>query len=77
MDPSDLDEGEKMQLCVLRERDRCRGGIRSPDLDVCIMVSVHESASGGRALPWMQITGSSVLMSPLHSCDIVAALLLS
>ena len=27
-----------------------------------------------RALPWMQVAGSSVLMSPLHTGDIVAAL---
>ena len=62
-----------MQLCMERKGEPCRG-IRSPDFDVCMMVSVYVAVTGGCALPWMQAAGSSVLILPLHTSVIVAAL---
>ena len=38
------------------------------------MVSRRLAILEGRELPWMQVAGSSVLILPLHACDIVAAL---
>ena len=38
------------------------------------MVSRRIAILEGRELPWMQVAGSSVLILPLHACDIVAAL---
>ena len=39
-----------------------------------VMVSVRVATLGDTVLPWMQVAGSSVLISPLQTCDIVAAL---
>ena len=34
-----------MQLCILNLEDSCRGTV-SPDLDICMMVSVHMAVLG-------------------------------
>lgn len=41
-------------------------------MNICVMVSACVAARGNSALPLMQAAGLSVLILPLHACDIAA-----